>query len=86
MIERETLAPAPLSMEGIMITRLAAITLVILFAAVSLIGPAEAGASASAPSKNTRSSQLAAQQNGHKSAKNDYGITEYSSSTRNHSH
>jgi len=70
-----------------MITRLAALTLTILFAAVSLTGRAEAGASASAPSKYTRTSQLAAQQNGHKTAKNDVGITEYSSSSaRNRSH
>ena len=69
-----------------MITRVTAITLTILFAAVSLTGYAEAGASASAPSKNSRSSQLAAQQNGHKTAKNDYGITEYSSSSRKHAH
>lgn len=67
-----------------MVTRLAAITVVILFAAVSLTGYANAGASASAPSKNTRSSQLATQQNGNK---NQFGITEYSSSsarTRSH--
>jgi hypothetical protein len=68
-----------------MITRLAALTFTVLFAAVSAAGPAEAGASASAPSKNTRSSQLAAQQqNGHKTAKNEFGITEYSSSARHH--
>jgi hypothetical protein len=81
---------APLSLDHLeetMITRLAAIALTILFAAMSLAGPAEAGASASAPSKNTRASQLAAQQaqTGHKTAKNDFGITEYSSSSaRNH--
>lgn len=69
-----------------MITRLAAVILTVLFAAVSLTGGAEAGSSASAPSKNTRASQLAAQQaQGHKTAKNDFGITEYSSSSaRNH--
>jgi hypothetical protein len=67
-----------------MITRLTAITLTVLFAAVSLTGRAEAGASASAPSKNTHSSQLAAQQNGHKTAKNEFGITEYSSSSARH--
>ncbi len=60
-----------------MITRVAAITLTVLFAAVSLTGYANAGASASAPSKNTHSSQLAAQ-NGNK---NQFGITEYSSSS-----
>jgi hypothetical protein len=52
-----------------------------------LTGRAEAGASASAPSKNSRSSQLAAQQTNHNTAKNDFGITEYSSSSsRNRSH
>ena len=66
--------------------------LVILAAAVvilAIIGVvrAEAGASASAPSKNTRSSQLAQHQTGHKTAKNEFGITEYSSSSaRNRSH
>jgi hypothetical protein len=70
-----------------MTTRLAVIMLTLLFAAVSLTGHAEAGASASAPSKNTRASQLAAQQTNHKTAKNDFGITEYSSSSaRNHPH
>ena len=67
-----------------MITRLFAITLTILFAVVSLTGHAEAGASASAPWKNSRSSQTAAQQNSHKAAKNDFGITEYSSSSARH--
>ena len=61
-----------------MITRVVAITLTILFAAVSLTGYAQAGASASAPSKNTRSSQMAAQQNG------NTPITEYSSSSARH--
>src|SRR5579872_1272907 len=65
-------------LEETMNTRLTAITLTILFAAVSLTGPAEAGASASAPSKNSKSSQLAQQQNG----KNQFGITEYSSSSK----
>jgi hypothetical protein len=70
-----------------MTTRLAVIMLTLLFAAVSLTGRAEAGASASAPSKNTRASQLAAQQTNHKTAKNDFGITAYSSSSaRNHPH
>ncbi len=92
MIERETLNQAPLSwesgsLEETMTARLAAVTLTVLFAAVSLTGRAEAGASASAPSKNTRSSQLTAQQTNHKTAKNDVGITEYSSSSsRNRSH
>jgi hypothetical protein len=70
-----------------MTKRLAALAFIVLFAAVSLTSRAEAGASASAPSKNSRSSQLAAQQTNHKTAKNDFGITEYSSSSaRNHSH
>jgi hypothetical protein len=69
-------------MEETMITRLGAITLTILIAALSLTGRAEAGASASAPTKNSRSSQVAAQQTGHHGAKNDVGITEYSSSSR----
>lgn len=64
--------------------------LVIFTAALVIVtaGRAEAGASASAPSKNTHSSQLATQhQTGHKTAKNDFGITEYSSSSaRNRSH
>jgi hypothetical protein len=39
------------------------------------------------PSKDSGASQLAAQQTNHKTAKNDFGITEYSSSSaRNHSH
>jgi hypothetical protein len=67
-----------------MITRLAATTLTVLFAAVSMTGGAEAGASASAPSKNSHSSQMAQQQNGHKTAKNEFGITEYSSSSARH--
>ena len=70
-----------------MTKRLAALAFIVLFAAVSLTGRAEAGASASAPSKNTRASQLAAQQSSQHSAKNDFGITEYSSSSaRNRSH
>ena len=70
-----------------MTTRLAVIAFTLLFAVVSLTGRAEAGASASAPSKNSRSSQLAAQQTNHNTAKNDVGITEYSSSSaRKRSH
>ena len=63
--------------------------LVILAAAVVIlaVGRAEAGASASAPSKNAHSSQVAQHQTGHKTAKNEFGITEYSSSSaRNRSH
>src|SRR5271154_5994019 len=67
IIEQETLTQVPLStdqMEEAMFKHTAAIagTLAVLFAVVSLAGRAEAGASASAPSKNTRTSQLAAQQ------------------------
>jgi len=67
-----------------MFKRSAAIAgLAVLLAATSMVGRAEAGASASAPSKNLRASQQAAQQaqNGHKTARNDFGITEYSSSS-----
>jgi hypothetical protein len=62
--------------------------LVILAAALFIIAVgsvtrAEAGASASAPSKNTRSSQLASRQSSHQNV----GITEYSSSSaRSRSH
>jgi hypothetical protein len=67
-----------------MITRIAVVTLTVLFAAIAVTGSARAGASASAPSKNSRSSQVAQQQNGHKTAKNEFGITEYSSSSAHH--
>jgi hypothetical protein len=83
---------APLSsdqMEEAMFKRPAAIAgaLAVLLAVVSLPGRAEAGASASAPSKNQHANQLAAQQANHKTAKNDFAITEYSSSSaRNRSH
>jgi hypothetical protein len=77
-------------MEEAMFKRTAAIagTLAVLLAVASLAGRAEAGASASAPSKNTRSSQLAAQQGQSRHAtRNDFAITEYSSSSaRNRSH
>jgi hypothetical protein len=58
-------------------------TLVILSAALPLSGRAEAGASASAPSKYSRSSQLALQhgQTNRQAGRNDFGITEYSSSS-----
>ena len=62
--------------------------LVILAVALVILAVirAQAGASASAPSKNGRSTQLAAQQTDQKSA-NDLGITEYSSSSaRNPAH
>ena len=74
-----------------MFKSLATITgiLAILSAALLSSGRAEAGASASAPSKYTRSSQLALQQgqNSRQTGRNDFGITEYSSSSaRNRSH
>jgi hypothetical protein len=78
-------------MEEAMFRCLATITgtLAILSLALLLSGRAEAGASASAPLKNQRSSQLASQQgqaNRH-AGRNDFGITEYSSSSaRNRSH
>lgn len=56
--------------------KLSAAIVVVLFAVMSLVGQAQAGASASAPSKNTRSSQMVAQQAGHNTA-----ITEFSSSS-----
>jgi hypothetical protein len=72
-------------MEEAMSGRLAAITgtLVILSAGLLLSGRAEAGASASAPSKYSRSSQLALQQGqgGRQAGRNDFGITEFSSSS-----
>jgi hypothetical protein len=93
IIERETLTQVPLSpdqMEEAMFKRTAAVagTLAVLLAVASLAGRAEAGASASAPSKNTRASQLAAQQSQSRQATgNNFAITEYSSSSaRNRSH
>jgi hypothetical protein len=77
-------------MEEAMFKHTAAIAgaLAVLFAVVSLAGRAEAGASASAASKNTRASQLAAQQSqSRQAAGNNFAITEYSSSSaRNRSH
>ena len=64
-------------------------TLAILSAALLLSGPANAGASASAPSKYSRSSQLASHQAlvNRQAGRNDVGITEYSSSSaRNRPH
>lgn len=57
---------------------------VVILGALALTGHAHAGASASAPSKYSHSGQMAAHQNGHKSAKNEFGITEYSSSSARH--
>jgi hypothetical protein len=50
---------------------------------------ADAGASASAPSKNQRANQVASQQSqlNRTAGRNDFGITEYSSSSaRNRAH
>ena len=64
--------------------------LVILSGALLLSNRAEAGASASAPSKYTRANQQVASQQGQinrTTGRNDFGITEYSSSSaRNRSH
>jgi hypothetical protein len=78
-------------MEEAMFKCLATITgaLVLVSAAVLISDRAEAGASASAPSKYSRANQLASQQaQTHRQAgRNDFGITEYSSSSaRNRSH
>ncbi len=60
-------------------------TLIILSGAM-LSNRAEAGASASAPSKYSRANQQVASQQG-QTKKNDFGITEYSSSSaRNRTH
>ena len=57
-------------------------TLAILSGALLVSGRAEAGASASAPSKYSHASQLAATQHANRQAhRNDFGITEYSSSS-----
>ena len=61
-------------------------TLIILSGAM-LSNRAEAGASASAPSKNQRANQQLVMQQQGQTKKNDFGITEYSSSSaRNRSH
>ena len=65
------------------IGKLAVLAAALFINAVGSVTRAEAGASASAPSKNTRSSQLASHQSSHQNV----GITEYSSSSaRNRSH
>jgi len=65
-------------------------TLVILSGALLMSDRADAGASASAPSKNQRANQQLASQQGQlnrTAGRNDFGITEYSSSSaRNRSH
>jgi hypothetical protein len=71
-------------MEAAMYRYLATIAgaLVILSGALLVSDRAEAGASASAPSKNTHASQLAAAQQTNRQARSsDFGITEYSSSS-----
>jgi hypothetical protein len=56
-------------------------------AALLLSGSAQAGASASAPSKVNRANQLTAQQTTVRHARrNDFGITEYSSSSARNQH
>jgi len=61
-------------------------TFVILSGALLLSNRAEAGASASAPSKNQHANQQLVMQQG-QTKRNDFGITEYSSSSaRNRSH
>ena len=57
--------------------------LTILSGALFVSDSAQAGASASAPSKNQHANQLVMQQGQTKQAgRNDFGITEYSSSAR----
>jgi hypothetical protein len=55
--------------------------LAILSGTVLLSGRAEAGASASAPSKYNHANQVAAAQANRQAHRNDFGITEYSSSS-----
>lgn len=60
--------------------------LAILCGALLVSDSAQAGASASAPSKNQHANQLVMQQ-GQTTKRNDFGITEYSSSSaRNRQH
>jgi hypothetical protein len=84
--ERETLNQAPLSpdqLEEIMPKSPAIGKLGILAVALLVLaaGHANARGGARAPTKDSGASQLAAQQTNHKTAKNDFGITEYSSSS-----
>jgi hypothetical protein len=72
-------------MEAAMYKHLATIagTLAILFGTLLVSDPAGAGASASAPSKYSHASQVAAtQQSNRQTHRNDFGITEYSSSSK----
>jgi hypothetical protein len=71
-------------MEAVMHKHLATIagTLAILSGAQWVSDAAQAGASASAPSKYSHASQVAAtQQSNRQTHRNDFGITEYSSSS-----
>jgi hypothetical protein len=71
-------------MEAAMYKYLATIAgaLVILSGALLVTNRAEAGASASAPSKNQHANQLASTQQTNRQARSsDFGITEYSSSS-----
>ncbi len=64
-----------------------AATLAILSGALLVSDSAQAGASASAPSKYGHSSQVAAaQQTNRQAHRNDFGITEYSSSSAKTTH
>ena len=59
-----------------------AATLAIVSGAVLVSGSAQAGGSASAASKYNRANQIAAAQQANRQAhRNDFGITEYSSSS-----
>jgi hypothetical protein len=69
-------------MEEAMLRYLAVGTLAVFAVALTLSGPAEAGASASAPSKYSRSHQGANQNQ--QATRNGFPITEYSSSSARH--
>jgi hypothetical protein len=78
-------------MEAAMHKSLATITgtLAIFCGLLLVSGSAQAGASASAPSKYSRANQLAVNQGqaSRQAGRNDFGITEYSSSSaRNRQH
>jgi hypothetical protein len=76
-------------MEAAMYKSLATIAgaLAILCGALLVSDGAQAGASASAPSKNQNANQLVMQQGQTKQARrNDFGITEYSSSSARNRH
>jgi hypothetical protein len=71
-------------MEAAMYKHLATIagTLAVLSGTLLVSDPAAAGASASAPSKYNNASQVAtAQQSNRQAHRNNFGITEYSSSS-----